>query len=119
MIKLRANWSGVESAQPVHANQAIGQVGPQGSDGLPDGIYITMGSAAPPPLMDGDDAARARLIEKLTTEGLTVNVLGQYHVSRRMLDDFIAVLQSTAAKYDAVVQEAARNLPGAQGGGPA
>ena len=117
-IQVRVNWSGIESAQAIHANQALGQVGPQGSDGLPDGIYITMGSVPPPALMDGDDDTRRHLIEKLTREGVKVNVLGQYHISRRMLGDLITLLQTTAANYDAAMQQA-KGLPGSPRSDPA
>lgn len=61
--------------------------------------------------MDADDGFRQQLIEKLTRDGVKVNVLGQYHISRRMLGDLITLLQATAVKYDAAVEQA-KALPG-------
>lgn len=119
MVQVRIDWSEAENAQATHVNQAIAQVGPQGSDGMPDGIYVTMGSVAPPPLLDEDGDARDRLLEKLTTRGAKVTVVSQFHMSRRMLDDFIAVLQTTASKYDAAAQQAAQGPVTQQGGGSA
>jgi type III secretory pathway component EscU len=113
-VKIRLDWSGAETAHAQHVNQALAQVGSPGSDGAPDGIYITMGNAPPPAIIDGGDDARAQ-IERLRAEGLKVNVLGQFHMSRRMLDDLIAVLQATAVKYDAVVRLASHGGKEEQG----
>lgn len=119
LVKIRIDWSEAENAQASHVNQAIGQVGPPGSDGMPDGIYVTVGSVAPPPLLEGDDDVRDQLLEKLRTRGAKVNVVSQFHMSRRMLDDLIAVLQTTAAKYDAAAQQVAQGPVAQQGGGSA
>jgi hypothetical protein len=115
LVRVRVNWTGTEDAQPVHVNQALGQVGPQGADGLPDGIYVTMGVVPPPALLDEiQPEDRNRLLERLRTEGVKANVVGQFHMSRQMLGDLITTLQITAAKYDEAIQQ----RPGvAQGGG--
>lgn len=115
LVKVRVDWSEAETGQAPHVNQALGQVGPPGTDGIPDGIYITMGSLTPPPLLDGDDEMRDRLLEKLTTNGLKVTVVSQIHMSRQMLGDFIAILQATAANYDAAAQASSAQ----KGGDPA
>lgn len=49
VMQVRLDWDGVETAQPLHANQVIAQVGPQGSDGQPDGLYISFGRAGSVP----------------------------------------------------------------------
>jgi hypothetical protein len=103
LVSVRLDWSEIESAHAEHVNQILGQVGPPGPDGMPDGIYVTMGSAPPPPLIEGD-AAKDRLLEKYATNGVKVNVLGQFHMSHAMLVDFIQVLQTTAEKYDEAVR---------------
>ncbi len=104
-VKVRLDWSAAETAQAQHVNQALAQPGSPGSDGMPDGIYVTLGSVSPPAILDDGDAdARDRLIAKLIRSGAKVNVAGQFHMSRRMLDDFIRVLQETAAKHDAAAQ---------------
>jgi hypothetical protein len=103
LVNVRLDWSETESAHAEHVNQVLGQVGPPGSDGMPDGIYVTLGSVPPPVLIEGD-VARAQLLEKITTSGVKINVVGQFHMSRAMLRDFIQVLQTTADKYDAAVE---------------
>jgi hypothetical protein len=103
LVNVRLDWSETESAHAGHVNQILAQVGPPGSDGVPDGIYVTMGSVPPPVLIEGD-ATHEQLLEKITTSGVKVNVLGQFHMSRTMLSDFIQVLQTTADKYDAAVE---------------
>ena len=118
LVKVRIDWSEAETAQAPHANQALAQIGAPGSDGMPDGIYVTMGSVAPPPLLDDDEEARDRLLERLTTRGVKVNVVCQFHMSRQMLDDLIGVLQTTAAKYDAV-RQSQQGPAREQGGGSA
>ena len=119
VVQVRLDWSGAEAAQAHHVNQALGQVGPPGTDGMPDGIYVTMGIVAPPPLLDGDDDVRDQLLEKLRTSGAKVNVIGQFHMSRQMLDDFVTILQVTAAKYDIAADQAAQLRAEERGGRPA
>ncbi len=99
VMQVRLDWSAAETAQPLHANQIITQVGPQGSDGVPDGVYISFGSA-PPPLLPDDPAEREEVIRRLRDTGVKVNVLGQVHITRRLLEDLIGVLQTTVEKYD-------------------
>jgi hypothetical protein len=101
VVQVRLDWDAVEMAQPLHANQAIAQVGPQGSDGQPDGLYISFGSAPPPVLMD--EAQREATLDRLREVGVKVNVLTQVHVTRQLLGDLIELLQTAAEKYDAAV----------------
>lgn len=103
LLRVSLDWSGIETTHAEHINQALGQVGPQGADEVPDGIYVTMGSVPPPPLIDGDPG-QSKLIEKYRTSGVKVNIVGQFHMSRAMLSDFIKVLQITADKYDEAVR---------------
>ena len=102
LVSVSLDWSGTESAHAEHVNQVLAQVGPPGPDGMPDGIYVTMGSVPPPALIEGDPS-QARLLEKIRTSGVTVNVLGQFHMSRAMLSDMIRVFQTTVDKYDEAV----------------
>jgi hypothetical protein len=95
--------------------RSLVRLGSPSSDGHPDGVYVTLGSVPPPAILDEDDEARARFIEKLRADGVKVNVLGQFHMSRRMLDDFIRVLQATAAKYDAAAHMASQERRQEQG----
>jgi hypothetical protein len=113
-VRIRLDWSAAQQAQPLHANQAVAQVGSPGSDGAPDGIYITFGSAPAPVLMQGDEASHKAEIEKLVAAGVVVNVLGQFHITRQMLDDVIKILQETAEKYDTADKQAAQARPEAR-----
>lgn len=118
VLQVRIDWSAVEAARPCHVNQAMGQVGPPGSDGMPDGIFLTMGIVPPPPLMHAQPDIQAQQVERLKVEGVKVNVLGQFHMSRQVLRELITVLQETAAKYDVAVEQAHRDT-GQNGGGSA
>jgi hypothetical protein len=100
VMQVRLDWGAVEMAQPLHVNQVIAQVGPQGSDGQPDGLYISFGSA-PPPVFTDDTAQREAALDRLREVGVKVNILAQVHVTRQLLGDMIGLLQSTADKYDA------------------
>lgn len=115
LIQVRVKWAETGDARPVHVNQALGQVGPPGSDGLPDGIYVTMGVVPPPPLSDENPDDRDQLLAKLRTEGITVNIAGQFHMSRQMLGDLMTLLQTTADKYDAVLAQAKTGAGGQPG----
>jgi hypothetical protein len=114
LVQVRIDWANIEAAQPLHVNQALGQLGSPGSDGLPDGVYLTMGIIPPPPLVDANPEDQARIIERIKAEGVKVNVAGQFHMSRRMVGDLITLLQTTAAKYDAAVEQQQR-ASGTQG----
>ena len=113
LVKVRVDWSAVEDAPAQHVNQVLAQVGPPGTDRVPDGIFITMGSVSPPALLDDNIEARDELLEKLVTRGAKVNVVCQVHMSRQMLGDLITIRQTTAAKHDA----AAEPLSAQKGGG--
>jgi hypothetical protein len=114
LVSVPLDWSDAESARAGHVNQALGQLGPPGSDGLPDGIYVSVGVVPPPLLIEGDPA-RSKLLEKYTTGGVKVNVVGQFHMSRAMLNDFIQMLQTTAINYDAAVKSVSPGLPDVEG----
>jgi hypothetical protein len=103
VVQVRLDWGAVEAAQPVHANQVLTQVGPPGSDGKPDGLYISFGSVPPPVLLD-DEAQREAVLDRLREVGVKVNVLTQVHITRQLLGDLIGLLQTTAEKYDSAAK---------------
>ena len=115
LVNIRIDWSEIADAHAYHVNQALGQVGPPGGDGLPDGIYVTMGNVAPPALLEGDTIASSQLLERLTTIGAKVNIACQVHMTRQMLGELITVLQTTAVKYDAAVRQVTHGHAGEQG----
>ena len=116
-IQVRTVWTGVESAHALHANQALAQIGPSQSDGRPDGIFLTFGSAPNPALMgDTDPEGTREAIERIKTEGVKVNILGQFHISRAPVNDVIKVLQAAAERYDAAEAAGTRAVR-SEGGG--
>jgi hypothetical protein len=115
-IRVRVDWSEAEASRPQHVNQALSSIGPPGSDGIPDGVYLTLGTVFPPAITEDSDA-RNQLFERLRENGIKVNVAGSFHMTRQMVNDLIAVLQGTAAKYDAAIRQA-QDPTADQGGKP-
>lgn len=105
-VSVRLDWSDAEAAATQHVNQLIGQVGPPTGDGTPDGIYLGIGSIAPPVILGTPEEMKLRGAQ-LEGTSIKVTVHGRYHVSRGFVDAMIKALQTTAAQYDATVQHAA------------
>jgi hypothetical protein len=80
-IRVRVDWSAVETGQPQHVNQALDSLGPPGTDGMPDGVYVAVGTVLPLPLVDDDAEVRERLVEKLRSSGAKVNIAGSFHMT--------------------------------------
>jgi len=99
-VPMRLDWSEVESYPSSHINQLLAQIGPPSSNGVPDGVYLAMGSVAPPIILGSEDQRIERITE-LTGGILKVAVHARIHVSREVLGDIISVLQQTAEQYDA------------------
>jgi hypothetical protein len=112
-ITVRLDWSEAATAPAQHVNQLLGQIGPPMANGIPDGVYLTFGSVAPPVIPPPDDeAGRRAAIEALRTGLSKVSVHGRLHMSRDLLDDLIRVLQVTASQYDTAVKMASEHGPG-------
>lgn len=97
------DWSDIADAPVQHINQSLAQIGGPAQNGIPDGIYLALGSAEPP-LVFGSEEDRQRALEKL--RAVKVSVHGRFHISRGQLNDLIQVLQTVAAQYDAIVSNA-------------
>ena len=82
------------------------QVGPPSSKGIPDGIYVALGSLSPPVIPPDDDRREARVAE-LADSVLKIAVHARVQLSREALQDLIQVLQTTADQYDESVNLAA------------
>ena len=108
-VSVRLDWSEAESCPDQHVNQILTQVGPPSGRGVPDGIYVSIGSISPP-FIPPDEAGRAARIAELEGSVVKVRVHSRIHLSREALDDFIRVLQTTAAKYDTEATRAAELL---------
>jgi hypothetical protein len=105
-VLVRLDWSEVEQTPAYHVNQVLAQVGPPSSRGVPDGIYVALGSVAPPVIPADEDRREARL-EELADSVLKVMVHARVQLSREALQELIQVLQTTAAQYDETVKLAA------------
>jgi hypothetical protein len=99
-VLVRLDWSEVEQTSAHHVNQVLAQVGPPSSKGVPDGVYVALGSVSPPVIPPDDERRRARVAE-LADSVLRVTVHARVQLSREALRDLIQVLQTTADQYDA------------------
>lgn len=107
-VLVRLEWSEAEQTPASHVNQVLAQVGPPSSRGVPDGIYVALGSVSPPVIPADDDRREARL-EELAGSVLKVAVHARIQLSREALQELIQVLQTTADQYDGSVELAARS----------
>lgn len=98
-VVVRLGWSEVEQTPAQHVNQVFAQVGPPSLMGVPDGIYVALGSVSPPVVPPEDDRREARVAE-LANSVLRVTVHARVQLSREALRDLIQVLQTTAEQYD-------------------
>ena len=106
-VAVRLDWSAAEACPAQHVNQVLVQVGPPSESGVPDGIYVTVGSISPP-VIPADPEGRAARVAELTASVVKVAVYGRVSMSREVLDDLMRVLKLTADQYDAAVALARR-----------
>jgi hypothetical protein len=107
MVPVRLDWSATEACPAQHVNQVLVQVGPPSGSGIPDGVYVAVGSVCPP-VIPADPEKRAARVAELTASALKVAVYGRVIMSREVLDDLIRLLKMTADQYDAAVALARR-----------
>jgi hypothetical protein len=100
VVLLPQDWGGVADVPVQHVNQALAQIGLPSQDGIPDGIYLSLGSSEPP-IAIGNEEERRRTLEALGAIKITVH--GRFHVSRGQLGDLIDVLRTVATQYDGIV----------------
>jgi len=96
------DWSEAEQAPALHVNQVLAQVGPPSSRGVPDGIYVALGSVSPP-VIPADEERREARVAQLADGVLKVTVQARVQMSREALGDLIQVLKTTADQYDTSV----------------
>ena len=99
------DWGEAEQAPAQHVNQVLAQVGPPSSNGVPDGIYVALGSVSPP-VIPADEERREARVKELEHSVLKVAVHARVQLSREALQDLIQVLQKTADQYDASMRSA-------------
>lgn len=96
-MPLRWNLTGIPTK---FVNQFVATVGPPTVSGVPDGIYLALGSIAPPAIMGDTPEARQPYIDAAMREGVVVDVHGRYYLSRARLEELITALESIRDKYD-------------------
>lgn len=101
-VLIGLDWSEAEQAPALHVNQVLAQVGPPSSNGVPDGIYVALGSVSPP-VIPADEERREARVAQLEGGVLKVAVQARVQMSREALGDLIQVLQTTAEQYDTSV----------------
>jgi hypothetical protein len=106
-VSVRLDWSAAEACPAQHVNQVLVQLGPPSASGVPDGIYVAVGSISPP-VIPADPEARAARVAELTASVVKVAVYGRVTMSRDVLDELIRLLKVTADQYDAAVALARR-----------
>src|SRR5258707_9095832 len=106
-VSVRLDWSAAEACPAQHVNQVLVQVGPPSASGVPDGIYVAVGSVSPP-VIPADPEGRAARVAELTASVVKVAVYGRVNMSREVLDDLMRLLKLTADQYDAAVALARR-----------
>jgi len=102
-VTVRLDWGEAATVPVQHANQALGQLGTP-VKGIPDGIYLILGSVEP--LVIPDEESRTRAIEDLAAHGVRVTVQGRFHISRQAADELVRILGESVALYDAAVRAA-------------
>jgi hypothetical protein len=105
-VGVRLDWSDIDACPTQHVNQVIVQLG-NPMEGIPDGIFIGLGSVAPPLILAVDEKERAEIIAALAARAAKVSVHGRFHMSRGVLTAVIKALQTAADQYDEFVQQAA------------
>jgi len=110
-VAVDLDWQAAAAVEPLHVNQVMVQMGVPAPNGVPDGIYITLGRVLPPLVGGPDEESQRKALEQLQGSTVQVGVQGRFLVSRALLDSFIQVLQDMAAKYDATVPQSGVNRP--------
>jgi hypothetical protein len=106
-VAVVVDWSAADDVEPRHVNQIMAQLGVPAPDGVPDGIYVALGSILPPVVSGSDDESRLKAVHDLQGSTIKVGVQGRFHMSRGVLEALINVLQATAAQYDAATRYSA------------
>lgn len=96
---ISVDWSEASDLPTTHVNQFFVSPGPPTSQGVPDGVYLVLGSI-PPPFVPSDSEGQRRALQALKDRGLKVSAHARYQLSRERLDELIQVLQQLADKYD-------------------
>jgi hypothetical protein len=107
-LAIQTEWGDVDAVPVQVANQFGAGIGVPAAGGVPDGVYLTMGHLSLPILLGSPDEIRSQL----ETKGrLTVAVQARFFLTRARLDELIGVLTKAASQFDAVSDQATREVP--------
>lgn len=112
LVAVTLDWQDAAAVEPLHVNQLMAQIGVPAPNGVPDGIYITLGRVLPPLAGGPDEESQRKALESLQGSTVKVGIQGRFHISRAQVDSFIQVLQDMADRYDATVQRSGENWQG-------
>jgi len=106
MVPIGVDWTEVNALDARHINQLAIQLGAPTPDGIPDGVYLSVGSITPPIIQAPDAESARRLAQELQGTSLKVVAQGRFHLNRSLVDVLIKLLQTTADQYDNAVRQA-------------
>lgn len=98
-VAVPVKWN-LEGVPTLFTNQVLATLGPPTAAGVPDGIYLVLGTVAPPLVIGDTPEVRKAYIEAATRNGLTAEVHGRYFLSRGRLDEVITALETIRDRYD-------------------
>ncbi len=99
VVAVPVRWN-LEGVPTLFANQFVATRGPPTTDGVPDGIYLVLGTVAPPIIIGETPEARKAYVEAATRGGLTAEIHGRYFLTRGRLDEVITALETIREKFD-------------------
>lgn len=99
VVKVPVRWN-LESVPTLFANQFLATLGPPTAEGVPDGIYLVLGTVAPPMVLGDTPEDRKASVAEATRDGITAEIHGRYFLTRGRLDEVIRALETIRVKYD-------------------
>jgi len=94
-------WEEADDRSVVFANQFLIQH-------QPDEFVLTVGQLVPPPLLGTDEEKREQLAR---VSYVPIRVIGRYGLTRRRIEELIAVLQENLERHDAMVKKLKEETP--------
>jgi len=102
-VSFEPDWSSAEPLPLVPVNQFVTQLGPAaGAQQVPDGIYLTLGTAAPPIFLGSPQ----RVAQQTSEYGSQVHVaaVARLVLTRERAQEMASLLMTAVSQYDAAAQ---------------
>lgn len=94
-FQLQLEWSGVDAAPVLTANQLLVQADATGA--VPENFLLTIGMASPPPVTGTPEEQREQLRDYQT---VPVRPIARISVTPGRLREWVTLLQATVARLD-------------------